>query len=259
MVAHKNFFESITEAYKRLGQTIVMYDGKPYYVLAVSDHKNDGIFRIYLDDMNDSRGLACRRGLGIPHEEYGYDDPALGKAMDKWLEDNPDKGVIRKMMNSPLFNKFRPFPLGMCNTSSGDVLYLERVPARPLTQQGLISSMVSQKVVSMDASANHPYGGGGLSISMFGADFTACINGVYPTAKEALEALADPSVQNKGLAFTREFAFIRGPLGLLFLAYRGDIVGILPDKSLSVIKLGDPYKHLKEAVTDLNVFGKIEL
>src|SRR3546814_20877703 len=57
-----------------------------------------------------------------------------GKRMDNFLKDNPDCGIIRKNMDSPLFNRFRPFPLGMCNLN-GETYFLCRSPTRN-TQQG---------------------------------------------------------------------------------------------------------------------------
>jgi hypothetical protein len=51
------------------------------------------------------------------------------------MAEHPAAGILRKQMNSPLFNKFRPYPLGMCNTKGQRAYYLERQPNRK-TEQG---------------------------------------------------------------------------------------------------------------------------
>src|SRR3546814_12211748 len=120
----------------RLVNTVVMYDNRPYYVLCSTDHKKDGIFRMYLDELYTERGAAISRIPGIPYE-YNDGTPQhieRGKRMDNFLKDNPDCGIIRKNMDSPLFNRFRPFPLGMCNLN-GETYFLCRSPTRN-TQQG---------------------------------------------------------------------------------------------------------------------------
>ena len=82
MANHKNFYETIKEARMRLAQTVVMYDGEPYYVLALDNHKSDGIFRVYLDKLGQKGGMAHRR-LNIPFEYYDG-ETSVGAAMDKW-------------------------------------------------------------------------------------------------------------------------------------------------------------------------------
>jgi hypothetical protein len=48
MQEHVNFYENIKEARMRLKGTIVLYEGIPYRVLAIADHKGP-VFRIYLN------------------------------------------------------------------------------------------------------------------------------------------------------------------------------------------------------------------
>src|SRR3546814_18111544 len=117
MVKYTNFYETVKEADMRLRHTLVMYDGEPYYVLLISDHKKDGVFRIYMDKAGNEHGFAFQREQ-VPYEASSSWN-VTATVMDDWLEKNPDKGVIRKMMNSPKFNQFKPFPLGMINKSEG--------------------------------------------------------------------------------------------------------------------------------------------
>src|SRR3546814_1445089 len=56
--------------------------------------------------------------------------------------------------------------------------------------------------------------------------------GNYPTAKECVHELTDPNCINTGAAFHREFAFIKGPVDTLFLAYKEDLIGVIPNGDL---------------------------
>src|SRR3546814_9937744 len=56
------------------------------------------------------------------------------------------------------------------------------------------------------------------------------------TAKECVHELTDPNCINTGAAFHREFAFIKGPVDTLFLAYKEDLIGVIPNGDLSAIR-----------------------
>lgn len=254
MAEYKNFYETVKEAMMRLKDTVVLYDGKPYYVLTICDHKGDGIFRIYLDELGRSDGPAHHRH-SIPydwHDEVG--GMSRGEKMDQWLEKNPDQGVIRKMMNSPKFNKFRPFSLGMCNYG-GSTFYLERSPTR-YTQQGLINAMVNYYELMSS---------GGKQIVRRGipeltsAEFAKTVVGDYPSAKECITNLRDPEVVNTAAAFNRNFAFVKGPIGLLFLAYKFDVIGYMPYGDLSRVNIASEFRHTKEVVEELKLFEDIRV
>lgn len=259
MAQHVNFYENIKEASMRLSNTIVMYDGEPYYILCITDHKGDGIFRVYMDKLGNPGGMAHQKGLSIPYEWMDTPAKTKGQAMDEWLEKYPDKGVIRKMANSPKFNKFRPFPLGMCN-NAGSVLYVERTPTR-YTQQGLTSSMVNYHELTPSdvGSGGTPPIRRSIIPAFTGFEFYKTIQGIYPDAKECLKNLHDPEVVNTGAGFHRNFAFVRGPVGLMFLAYKQDIVGYMPDGDLTRVTIAPKFKHTKEAVADLQLFEDIRV
>lgn len=256
MKEYVNFYENMKEACMRLANTVVLYDGKPYYVLCITNHKSDGVFRIYLDDMSREDGMALSRVPGIPYEWHdGTNDfVERGKKMDAFLDANPDCGIIRKMMNSPAFNKYRPFPLGMCNWK-GQVFYLSRNPTRH-TQQGLTNSMLSVFRVALEET-------GPLLKKYRDGPNTTCyeaaqtILGNYPSIEECFVNMSDPTITNSGAAFSRDFAFVRGPLGLLFLAYREDIIGYLPDNSEKNLMVGGEFRYVKESIEDLNFFSSI--
>ena len=247
---YTNFYENIKEAMMRLQHTVVMYDGFPYYVLTIDSHKPDGIFRVYMEPLGGKRGSVIGRGLSVPYDgPNGY----RGPEMDKWLDANKDSGVIRKQMNSPLFNKFRPFDLGMCNID-GNVVYTERQPQRQ-TYQGLTQQMVYQLPVSL---------GPRLSVTknaLVGIQhpaFKACVLAEHPSYDECIKNLLDPEISNEGVAFSRHFALVRGPVDTLFLAYKSDIVGAVTDGS-KTLRLSKSHRHTREVIEELGVFSEIKI
>lgn len=265
MPSFPNFYERIEEAQMRLRSTVVLYDEEPYYVLAVTDHKADGKFRIYLDPT--SRGRSAR--------DTFFDFPRLGdyhcpgEVLDKWIEQNPDSGVLRKYMGAAGFNKYRPFPLGNMNCN-GKVYYCERTPTRN-TQQGLRREAVVALPVSVspDVANTGKRGyydayteGRGVGIDLYDLEFYDCIKGSYPTFAEVVDALRDPTVTNSGVAFHREFSVFRGPLNMLFLCYQHQGVGKLQGETsgkFNRLVLSSEYGYLKESCEDLGVFAEIDV
>ena len=257
MVAHPNFYETIHETHMRLRGTIVLYAGEPYVVLCITNHRDDGIFRIYLEPIgNGEEMLSYHRKNPPPINHFSSDDPALGVAMDEWMKTYPDTKIIRKMMNSPAFNKFRPYPLGMCNYD-GRVLYLERQPQRK-TEQGLTPSMVAFQRINLSIADNgKAQSRSGCMVDLYSASFRDCIMGVHPSAQECLDNLKNPEILNEAAAFHRQFALVRGPLGMIFLAYKTDIVGVLPNRDLTVLRLGREFGHTREVIELLHIFDTI--
>lgn len=253
MAKHLNFYENLDEAKMRLLHTCVVYDGELYYILAITNHRKDGIFRVYMDKVNNPKGMAFQR-LVIPYEDYDG-QAQLGKQLDDWLEKNPDSGVVRKMANSPLFNSFRPFPLGMVNKGNS-LYYVRRTPVRPNTQQGLTQGMLVVSVVA-EGKGKSPY----PSNRITGTDFelSECVEGKYPDIKTVINEMNDPTVENQGVAFHREFGIVRGPLDSLYLAYKEDLIGILPQGNTSELLLGRKFKHCKEVVESLSIFYSIKV
>lgn len=251
--SYVNFYENIKEAEIRLRHTCVLYDGKPYYVLAMDDHREDGVFRIYLDEMGHKNGMTFNNFYDIPYEVPMAPGQKRGKLMDDWMEKNPGHRIIRKKMNSPLFNKFRPFDLGMMNLG-GRVIFIERQPTRN-TQQGLTTQMLQQTEVSL--SGSRPRRDGGGSMDLFSEPMTACITGQYPTIHQCIDNLKDDNCTNEGAAFHRKFAILRGPLNMLFLAYKDDVIGQLVNNDTSILRISNKFKHVKESVEELSVFNNV--
>lgn len=262
---YPNFYQTVTEASMRLRGTIIMYNGPgeegPYYVCAVTDHLSDGKFRIYMKALGNK--YISNPAVMPPSEQIGVDNPALGGHMDQFMKLNPSFGMVRKELTSPHFNGFRPFPLGMMNKVDRDktgkatdceTLYLERQPNRG-TSQGLVRAMIyTTQVTPSVKKAPTP---ATFNFDIFSPEFKDCILGRYPSPEECLRNLRDPKCANEGVAFHRYFAFVRGPFDMIFLSYKGDIVGILPNNDLRSVDIGKEFRYTKETVDDLRVFSTI--
>lgn len=245
-----NFYENIKEANLRLKNTIVLYDGYPYHIITIAGGKPDGIFRVYMEPIGQLEGGVFDHHVPLPHDAL---DDVRGAMMDEWMHNNKDQVVIRKMMNSPLFNKFRPFPLGMCNTQ-GCVLYLERQPQRH-THQGMTQNMLCVEEVSINK-GNFPRSRKD-SVTVHSPAFRDTVQGIYPSFQDCVKNLLDPNIANEAVGFHREFALVRGPVNTLFLAYKGDLVGVLPYGDTKLIRISNEHRHTKEVVENLNLFEDI--
>lgn len=266
MVAHKNFYETIQEARMRLRNTIVRYKDDFYYVIEVGGHMPDGKFRVYMDQLGHN-GVGYDRLPGFPSDgDYGVN--SLLKKYDKYIEDNPDSGFIRKYADSRHFEKFRPFPLGNVN-QQGTVVYCERSPTRNMHQGLLNEAILTTRVESVparyDPNAGRRIGGLGSSsvplgnghVSYLSAEFYDMLLGLYPSYEEVVTNLRDPAIMNNGCAFHREYSVMRGPLDTLLLCYKHSGVGII-DTDNSVV-IGNSHEFLREEMQELGVFSDIKI
>lgn len=256
MKSYPNFYENIQEARSRLNRTVVLYGDEPCQVLAITDHKGDGIFRMWLQPIGLSEE---QKKVAYPFHSIAVnhtpDFPALGEMLDAELEKAPDCGIMRKHMNSPKFNRFRPFPLGMCNVGT-QTYYVERQPIRPRMEQGLIKSALYETLITAGSRQDNPKRPP-ETVSLLSPAFKDCILGDHHSAKEVLRALLDPRIANDAHAFHREFALVRGPLDMIFLAYRTEIIGMLPKSNFDYVRLGRNFLHCKEVVEELDLFQNI--
>lgn len=262
MAKHKNFYETINEMSMRITNTLVLYKGVPHYVLAVANHKSDGIFRVYLDPMPSSKTsfkFFEYQEREVPYLNYdGFCE--TGVNMDKYLDSHKSSRIVRKMANSPHFENFRPFPLGFVNSRElgKEAVFTERAPTRH-TQQGLTQTMISfcllPNLVS-PGSTSQSFSSSNLSASLTSINNPTLhdtIVGGYPSASEALAS----TKKNKACAFHRLFAFCSGPAGSVFLSYKGEIAGMLVSEDLQQVKLSKSYNFLKESVEELNTFQSV--
>jgi len=250
MAKYPNFYEFLPEANKRIKGTVIIYDGHPYHVLAIANHTGDNIFRVYMEPLCDGKESEQRFYPFDGISKNSGDNPSVGPLCDEYLGMNPHSKVIRKQMNSPHFNKFRPFPLGFVNIDSRCV-YVERAPTRR-TEQGLNSQSLSQIPVCLGGNSYRD-----RQVGLLTNELADTILGNYPTIDETFEALNNPEISNRGVAFDRKLALVRGPIGMLFLAYKGDIVGVFPQCDKTLLKLGDDFKYLTEVIAATEYFGRI--
>jgi hypothetical protein len=265
-VKHKNFFETVTEANLRLRNTIIWYDGPgeqgPYYVLLICGDTGDE-FKIYMKRI----GQVYRNipGIASPSDTCGSLTDGYQKLMDNFMKSCPKFGMIRKDLTSPHFKSFRPFPLGMMNLVTKnskekivdcETLYLERQPNRT-THQGLTKAMVyASSVTAAMSRGPKPIN---YNFDLWSEDFHDCVMGNYPSIDQCISKLTDFRCANESAAFHRNFAIVKGPIGMLFLCYKGDIVGLLDNRNLSSLTVDREYKYTREAIDDLRLFKNIRL
>lgn len=256
MPEYKNgsFYENLQEASRRLVNTVVLYDGQPYTVIVISEHKPDGIFRVY--------GWPIDTKKQFPNNLYDWGTGSAEwlKLVDKYIDDKQsDFPMIRKHINSPGFNRFRPFPLGMIN-GEGRVRYWERTPLRH-SEQGLTRNAVIEHWLSL-VPDNSPYSrGGGRNYpgALTGSDVANCITATHPSLEEVLKGLRDPEDNSEGVAFHRHFAVMKGPLDVMYLAYKTQVIGLIGEGEKPGVLIGRDFKHYKEVVEETKVFSFIRL
>jgi hypothetical protein len=91
-------------------------------------------------------------------------------------------------------------------------------------------------------------------------EFYDCVMGIHPSIKECLENIPNPEYGHiNTVAFDRNFALVRGPMDLLFAAYKTDVVGYLPDPKKPEIMLGKKFRHLREVAEETKQFTDIKV
>jgi hypothetical protein len=222
--------------------------------MTICNHKSDGIFRLYLWPIQHSLAAFKAKGLYPDYQIVQMFSNEQGAFLDKWMEEHKDSPIMRKMANSPAFNKFRPFSLGMLNQTH-NTCYLARSPTRK-TQQGLVASMIDHWPCSVGEREQSRFRG-----SLSGSEFYDCVKGTHPSAQECLEKMFDPAYEERNsVAFHRNFAFVRGPLDTFFLQYKTDLVGFVPKQSSRpTVELAKKFAHLKETVEETRQFSEVKV
>lgn len=248
---YKNFFESEKEAAIRLYGTVVLYGSEPVEIISLHDHLGDGTIYAYIRPVGLTKAELTARPEPTGMHQYSPGSKQQGVYLDKWISDNPTGQISRAPLSAPEFNRFRPFELGM-HWNDEHVYYVERQPNRR-TEQGLTSSMLlSRKLDLTNGPQSAP-----VSLSLHTPEMKRCIKGEHPTAQRCIEALTGGKYANQAAAFHRHFAFIRGPVDTLFLAYKNDCIGVLPHGDLSGVKLAKDFNYTREIVDELHLFNDI--
>lgn len=246
---YPNYYETLDEAHRRLLGTVVAYDGEPVTILAITNHKADGIYRAYIWPTKMTTKVPASAGFG----ELPAGSPQFGVTLDAWLDKNKDSGLMRKHLNSPAFNRFRPFPLGMLNTGGGSI-YLERTPERR-TYQGLTRSAIRSVTVNLTVKKERRE----CPVHLYGPEFTDCVKAAHPKAEEVLENMLRADNGNTAVACHRDFAIIRGPLDTFYLGHKDKVVGFVPPTKRPEVELGKGFSYLKETVEELKQFTDIRV
>lgn len=257
--AFVNFYENLQEAVIRLKGTVVMYEGLPHYVWTITDHKGDGKFRIYIQPIGVGERPLTLPGIEMNSATMGAN---AGETLDQYIAGNKGTILLRKRMDSKHFNNYRPFPLGMYNAvgskASGlgpATVYLQRQPQRPNREQGLTKAFIDETKISVEPQASSQRFG--TRVEIYSEAMRACILAEHPSAKECLAVLKDKDMANDAAAFHRDFALVRGPIDMVFLVYKTDVIGVLPNTDFSVLRLGREFKHCKEVVEELRLFATV--
>ena len=116
-------------------------------------------------------------------------------------------------------------------------------------QQGLTDPMVRQWCFTPDDE---------MRINFTSDEMYDMLVGNYPTAEESLEALLDPECGNTGAAFHRDFALHKSAGDFLFLAYKQDVVGIMPEGNFDKLVLSTTYQYTKEVIEEAGFFQSVE-
>lgn len=227
MANYPNFYENMEEMVHRLLNTVVKYADDFFSVHSIENNE-DGIFRLVLDPLNGVRGEKTK--------------------------------MIKKMANSPHFNRFRPFPLGMANCQ-GKAFYLYRRPLRSRLQGLSDNALLETCVEKIEATftglevqqARATRLGRERTVQWCSESMEDCFKGNYPTFEECIDAFKDTSVLNSSVAFHREFAIVKGFCGIIYLANKSGIVGFYREED-NTLHLNPKLFFLKESLEDLRLF-----
>ena len=184
----------------RLANTIVSYAGEPVLV----------------------RQGTTREGLpGVSFKEHPFTGPTATKSVD-----------------DPLFNDFKPVPLGFLNyfrKGINDCAYAERLPLRR-SKQGLSSE--SFRCSTLANEFRHDWEDVTRSDG-----FREMVVGMYPTFDEVLALL----VPSSSIAVSREFAIRMDEGGVVNLFFKREKIGTVFRGALYV---SSEYQYMIEAILD---------
>jgi hypothetical protein len=217
---YDNFYENLEEASFRLNGTVVLYDGNPVYVATLENHK-DGIVRVNIMD--------------LPLDPNTMTSPST-----------------RKMINSPKFNKFRPFEVGNMNylSQNGNLIPLrvERIPART-RMQGANSTNMRISMVDPRLAAGAAFNWNNLICN---EGFVEMVKNIYPTLPEFFESETPACCLSRDLTVnTVERS------GVCYVFYKMESIGIL--NTNGSLFLFPKYNYLKESLDAARIFSEVKV
>lgn len=183
VVHEDSVFGSIDDINSRLRRTLVEYDGKVVYITETEMHE-DGIPRLYVAPLPIQGGKATR-----------------------------------KIINSPLFNRFRPMQLGWVNHFFEDMHFASYVSQRGVrrAKQGLAQdNFSSYDVMSITRVSFEKF------IRSDGVALNEALNNIYPTLDKLLGNMRDSS----SVGISTEFCLYCDEKGMYWLYDRFTRVGL---------------------------------
>ena len=223
---YPNFYQNLEEVNFRLVDTVVLYDDDPAYIHRASEHR-DGTIRLHISILPNQIGVRRDRDEDDVDDEDEMDEP----------------NTVRKLITSPKFKMFRPFKMGFMNDFSLDpnAKYTTRLPARR-SKQGLFGESFASTSLKDDPR--------GVPKENFRTvigrvPFAEMVKGQYPELIEVLDTLHEDT----SIAVDREFAIKRDRLGLDYLYFKTDKVGLV---RRGEVLLGNRFGYLREAIISCN-------
>lgn len=222
-------YENVEEIQFRIGNSIVLYEGRPVYIsrVALPEPGEDGkeVARVFFYEL--PFGGVARR------------DPFGDEVKIK-----PQAGEVRKYLSSKKFD-LSPFPMGYWNTAKGEAVFVSRVPIRQ-NRQGLTQESCSFKDCRGKNAEGHTFA------SMIRCQgFLDMVNGKYPDFKEAGNRL--DAKEGSSVAVSRNFAFIVDhDLEALLLMHRGVKCG-LALKGDKALRLPPKFHFLRQEAEECRI------
>ena len=211
-------YEHSEEVTLRLADTVVMYEGHPYYVSTVSTH--------------------------TPDENHTI----LG------LKELPSFKLVKNVLISDRALTYRKFNLGFCNVKNSSV-FVQRIPVKKW-KQGLNNDNVSLtdvKYVQTEPFSDNEIGledyyDGSFATLIRTKAFVNMMTDTYPTFKYCIDYLDTPG--NLAIAFNKDFCIINDKIGCKFLLHQLTKVARIEG---TTCYLPSPYRFLSEALNSLGV------
>lgn len=245
-------FDNLADAQQKLQQSIVLYQGIPVFVHAVLNSRPDGIFRVYFKPI--PLTLPVDFNNDPDEDEAGVQEivnpfrPMRGDDMRELDRRYRADGCIRKKINSPHFNGFRPITLGYMNHFEGTntlPIFVVRSTARQYSQGVKLRTLTFER----PALFNEPVDRMGEANLARSIGFKEMVANEYPSIKDAIDVIKDDSKAPKGVAVSRDVAIMyQSDLAMYLVFVRNQLVGYLDDSQGDrfVVSVSKEKRHLKE-------------
>lgn len=218
-------FEDLNQARARLSSGVFTFDGEPISVRTVEPH-SDGVLRVFFDYLGHNG------------------EPPAGRA------------GVRKMINSPSFNRFKPFDLGFINmnesrfgeAAENRALFSARRPVR-MSRSGLTGENFVAKALygSLNREGRSQTEGIDFSHIVNTRSFCDMVRGRYPSFSECFDYVRSNRAAGSSMAFDRKWALSREDSGLIWLYRDSEKVGLMSERGLILL---NAQRHFQEDISE---------